>query len=90
VLLPDAIHLDGLRAHVRQRLARGSLPLAMASNINAGYGSSVNNCGACGLLIRCEQVEYEVRTQLNEILTFHVNCYRAWRDECLASSVESA
>lgn len=72
-----------LRAKAQERIAARRLPSILPSGLSTGYGSASNPCTLCDYLIDRTDVEYEVRTPFHSRLFFHLECYLAWREECV-------
>lgn len=85
---PDCSYID-LRARARRQVDSGLLPDRVVETLNAGYGSSLKACCLCGHVITPVQVEYELSGTGIQAISFHINCYTAWRDECLERTAES-
>ena len=71
-----------VRALVLQRIEDGRLPLALSTQIDAGYGTGVH-CDLCDQPIGAEKVEYDVTDpRSGRRLHFHFACHAAWQREC--------
>ncbi len=72
-----------LRRRVRERIEFGQLPVMMAKQVAAGYGSG-RVCAACDEPITSTQVEYEVDDCRDgyRLLRFHPGCHSLWQLEC--------
>jgi len=73
---------DTLRAHIRQQMENGLLPVFTPATIHAGYGAG-SACYACQQPITPAQIEYEIQDwEHGERLRFHVGCHVLWQFEC--------
>lgn len=73
-----------LRSRVAQRLGSGQLPVAITTELYAGYGTG-RLCCICDQEIVSEHVEYEVHDPRDRtsLLCFHIRCHNMWQLESL-------
>ena len=77
-VLPEA----ELRAKVVQRIEDGRLPCAIATHIDAGYGTRAM-CNVCDQPIAPDKIEYDVTApESGRRMHFHFACHAAWQREC--------
>ena len=70
-----------LRAHVRQLLDTGALPLRSDNQkLYGGHGSN-QICDCCGEIISTSDVLYEVESPEHSLLAMHRSCFEAWEGE---------
>ena len=69
---------EELRSLVRRRIDARHLPIMIANNVTASYGSG-ECCSLCDQPIERQHVCYEVEPGLG----FHVNCHSVWQLECV-------
>ena len=69
---------------VRQRIQEGRLPVALSSDITAGYGGAGDMCCVCDEEIISKHVEYEFTDSRDGAhLPFHLVCHTVWQLECI-------
>lgn len=77
---------DDLRSMARQRIAAGHLPVMVAKNLTAAYGSG-EHCWLCEEPVELLHVGYQVRDiQGGALLVLHVICHSAWQLECASQT----
>ena len=75
---------DEILQRVRQRLEDGRLPVALSSEIIAGYGGAGDMCCVCDEEITSAHIEYELDDPRDHgPLTFHLSCHAVWQLECV-------
>jgi LSD1 zinc finger len=69
---------------VQQSIDAGRLPLIVPPLISASYGAGSVRCAVCDLVIRPDQVMYEIGDPrlTDELFSFHFGCYVIWQREC--------
>jgi hypothetical protein len=78
-----AIPESELRGCVRQRLDGGRLPLVIAPQVTAAYGTDLDICEVCEQSISGKMAAYEAIDPGTGIrLKFHFQCYVVWQREC--------
>jgi hypothetical protein len=70
-----------LRAHVRQLLDAGALPLRSDNQKLYGGRGSKQLCDCCGEIISISDVLYEVESPEHSLLAMHRTCFEAWETE---------
>lgn len=75
---------DELRLRARELISDGRLPCITHYRTWGGRGSD-EPCALCDLVIKCDQVEYEIESPGPDnarLYRFHLRCHDAWQDEC--------
>jgi hypothetical protein len=84
---PTGMSIDQLRGLVRERIAKGDIPAAVAGEVLfGGYGNGSHSCVVCGRNITGADVEFEVHhpARRDNALYFHIDCHAAWHRELAA------
>jgi len=77
---------EDLRLRARERIHDGRLPNSTHCRTWGGRGSD-EPCALCDLIIRPNEVEYEIETLGKDgvrTYCFHFLCHYAWQSECAA------
>ena len=73
--------MDDLGAHIRAKIAAGTLPVPAdgAGKLWVGHGNG-RRCDACYEAITAADREYEVDLADGRTIRFHARCLAAWHD----------
>ena len=85
-MLSDRIEQD-LEQRAQQRIREGQLPCTRNYRTWGGRGSN-EPCALCDMIIRSDEVEYEIETldAGHRQYHFHFLCHGAWQYACTQSS----
>ncbi len=83
--MPQTFQETELRPIARQRIAEGSLPCTLPSQVWTGPGSG-KTCALCGAPIPVHDFQHEVhhlgQDRLLKVFLFHIICHSIWQIEC--------
>ena len=73
------MELEAIRVLIREKMQDGRLPRDDGPQA-FGHPGNLENCGACGRVLRTSRPMMEV-TKGTTVFLFHGDCYLLWRDE---------
>jgi hypothetical protein len=73
------MELEAIRVLIRAKMQDGSLPRDSGPHA-FGHPGNLENCGACGRVLRTSKPMMEVRKS-TMVFFFHGDCYLLWIDE---------
>jgi hypothetical protein len=82
------MELEAIRALIRAKMQDGRLPRDSGPQA-LGHPGNLENCGACGRVLRTSRLMMEVRKSTMAFF-FHGDCYLLWIDERRAPVVTSS